>query len=321
MTTKQEYIIYDEYKPESLTASKPESKQIPNSIPAQNYHVINLEYNYGTEESPIFRPFEMELCEFHTSTGVISKSSNNPDKMDESIMIKFDINNKEQFESMDAIRGVYTKCASILAGVKGIVKMHTFDSKTPESGFRNPIYYPRDDVTGEIIPGRSPSTFLKLFNRTNNNNTEQTLFVDPKNKPVDKKLLLSVEMSFIPLIHFKRLYIGSGKCILQMEMKSAIITDIRPRNTQSKQIYTINKLNQNNPELENKVASQLARLTADKQETLLPAPTINSNQQTKESEQSTLNDIHPTNSVSQFPSSIQEAVNKAPKRKEFKIPI
>src|SRR5258708_33156747 len=113
-----------------------------------------------------------------------------------------------------------------------------------------------------------------------------------------------------------------------MELRSAAITNIKERNTESKQINTIKTLEEQRPGFRNKLADQLAKLTSSRQENLLPPPppvvntttTTNNNTEVTDNT-STLSGIVPTSSTTnQIPSSIQDAIDKAPKRKMYKIP-
>ena len=112
-TESPDYVTYDEFNSDYIHGSKPDAKQIPNSQPPATYHAINLQYNKGNNDRPIFKDFEMEFCEFDT-TGIISKSSNIPGKMDESILIRFDARNEKHVKCMESILGVYKKCGEIL---------------------------------------------------------------------------------------------------------------------------------------------------------------------------------------------------------------
>lgn len=269
-------ISYDEYNVTRVSATSPETKTVPNTgpnavppSPAQTYYQIPLMYNYGTDEKKKIDDFIVEGCELTSDRGIVTKTGQN-NKVEHSVMVKFDINNPECAKFMKTIEDIHLGCAYILGQMKGPVKLFTFDYKNPAAtGFKSPLYEPRDEATGEKIQGRAPSMFMKLFSRGSGPFAEQSLFTDLEGKPIPWSLLEAVEMKFIPLIHIKRIYIGGGKAILQMEIKSAIVTSVKARNSASTQTDTLNKLKSARPELVDQVQSMLAKLAADRQDILL----------------------------------------------------
>jgi hypothetical protein len=182
------------------------------------------------------------------------------------------MNNPDHVRFVETIGQIHGGAAYILSQMKGGVKLYNFDPKMAEAtGLKNPVYRARDQVTGEIVQGRAPSMFLKLFSRGTGVLAEQTLFTGPTGKPIPWTLLQGVEMKFIPLIHVKRIYVGGGKGSIQMEVVSAVVTSVRARNTSTRQLQTIHDLNMANPALADTVAAQLAKLTIDRQDQMLGA--------------------------------------------------
>ena len=121
-------------------------------------------------------------------------------------------------------------------------------------------------------------------------------------------------MKFIPLFHFKWVHVGTG-INLQVELKSAAVTYVKKRNTESTQFATINSLASIRPNYASDLANQLAKLTQEAQD--LPSPIITN--PTVEDAKSTMDDLEPTDAP--LPSKLQEAVNNAPKRDKFKVPF
>jgi len=307
------YCTYKTFNPANLTNLKPEQSK-NSKVPC---FFINLLYNLGSSECPDFDEFQMELCEFTSSVGITQKESVQDDgktRIDESILVKFDTYDSEHLECMETLDNLHTKLAQIIGEVKGPIKK--FDYKTTDpvtSGFKKLVYYSRDETTGEIISGRAPSMFLKLFSWGTGDTATTTIFVDMDNKPIDKKLLSGVELKFIPLLQIRRVR-SAASFSVNMEIKSAIVTSVKARNTESSQFATIQALKNNRPELKNQVASQVAKLTANRQNRLLP-PTDNVEDSTVES--STLSGLAPEEPEVVKP---QPTINQTPKRKEFKIP-
>ena len=260
-----------------LTCTPAERKTIPGTgqeatppSPAQYYYQIQLMYNFSADpEKPILNELIMEGCEMESKFGIQSKPAQNG-RMEHSIMTSFDMNNTDQSRFVETIGQIHGGCAYILQAMKGTVKMPNFNAQQAvATGLKNPIYRPYDEVTGDPIPGRAPSMFFKLFSRGKPPMVEQTLFTGLDAKPIPWGLLQGVEIKFIPLIHVKRIYVGGGKASVQMEVLSAIITSVRTRNTATRQTGTIQRLQQNRPQLLDQVAAQIAKITADRQDQLL----------------------------------------------------
>lgn len=308
--TYQTYVTYTNFATERLTASQPEQKTVPNTGPnanppvaAQNYYQIPIMYNYGTETSRL-NDFLLEGPEIESSTGIQSKPAQSGNgRMEHSIPCRFDLGDAEQNRFIEVMNAVHRACSHILGTMKGTVKMIHFNANAPDALFRNPVYRPYDQSTGEILVGRSPSMFLKLFSRGKPGMEEQTLFTGVDGNPIPWPLLQGVEMKFIPLIHIKRIYVGS-KATLQMEVQSAIVTSIRARNSASKQLATLQRLQQERPQLIDNVSAQVAKLSMDRKDQLpqghQPAQpnsqsTPSNNQSTEPNNQPTFAGITPSN--------------------------
>lgn len=308
----QTYATYIDYTTTRLSCTPSEQKTIPGTgqqatppSPPQFYYQIPLMYNTGTNENRILNDFQIEGCEMDTAFGIQDKPAPNG-RLEQSVMCRFDPNNADQNRFIETIGQVHAGCAYILAQMKGTVKLYNFNAQMAEAtGLKNPVYRPRDDVTGEPIQGRAPSMFLKLFNRGKPPMVEQTLFTDLEGKPIPWALLKGVEMKFIPLIHIRRIYVGGGKASIQMDVVSAIVTSIRARNTTTKQLGTIGRLQQARPELHDQVAAQLAKLTIDRQDQMLGATNpvtapSTQDQHGNETNQPTFNGIVPTGQRAQI---------------------
>lgn len=279
------FVTYDEYTGGRLSCTPAETKTVPGTGPTpenptavgQSYYQIPLMYNFGTQEQRVLNDFLLEGCEMETAFGIQSKQAQQQQqkpgqavRMEHSIMSKFDMNNPHHVRFLETINQIHQGCGYILSQMKGSVKLYNFNPQMAEAtGFKNPVYRPRDEMTGEPVVGRAPSMFFKLFSRGKPPLGEQTLFTTPDGTPIPWALMNTVEMKFIPLLSVKRIYIGGGKASLQLEMVSAIVTSLRPRNTNTRQTDTINRLNTARPELSDTVSAQVAKLTLDRQEQLL----------------------------------------------------
>ena len=274
----QTYSTYTDYTNTRLTCTPSEQKTIPGTGPQATppsapsyYYQIPLMYNFGTGDNRILNDFLFEGCEMETAFGIQSKPGQSG-RVEHSIMCRFDSANPEHNGFIESVGQIHGGCAFILHQMKGAVKLYNFNKDMAEAtGLKNPVYRARDEVTGDVIPGRAPSMFLKLFSRGKPPMVEQTLFTEPNGKIIPWALLQGVEMKFVPLIHVKRIYVGGGKASIQMEVVSAVVTSIRARNTASRQTNTMQRLTQARPELTDTVAAQLAKLTTDRQDQMFAA--------------------------------------------------
>ena len=313
---------YKNFNRNNLTNTKPTQQIIPTK-PGQPVvppaWMIPLQYNLGTEENPYFSDFEMVLCEFTSPVGITRKETINDageKRIDESILVKFDPSNPAHNKQLEVFDDLYMRGAELIGGVKGIVKKHNFDAAKPDSDvYKKLVYFPKDDDTGLLIPGRLGSMFLKLFTRGSGAMLDQTLFVDVKNKPIDRKLLMGVELKFIPKISFKKIRVAAG-ITFQMEMKEAIVTSIKARNTESSMFSTLAELRNERPELEKNLDIQLAKLQMDRQEKFLPPPE-KEKESDPEPEETNMNNIQPA-ALSTIPET--QVAPQPPKRREYKIP-
>jgi hypothetical protein len=197
-------------------------------------------------------------------------------------------------------------CAENLDKVAGSVGLMNFNIDMPAAtGFKDPMYYPRDKITRKLVPGGLPSMYYKLFVRGKPPYEERTLFTHVGGKVVSWASLKMVYMKYIPLFHIKGIYAGGGKASIQMEMVSAIITDIRAKGSESQQTSTMSRLQQTRPELVDDVTEKLARLEANRraqsteenEETKKPDEKKESGTKTPPESQSTFTGITPISST------------------------
>lgn len=296
---KQGYTEYNNYQSIRLATSAPEQKTVPGTGPdakgpdgkpkpcsPQYYHQIPLLYNYGENGVKNLNDFMLEGPVMKSGMGIMSKPGASG-KTEHSIMVKMDPNIPEMNSFINSMKTIHGDIALNLFQLRGQVGMKNFDYKIAEAtGLKFPIYYPTDKVTLEVIEGKHPSMFLKLFSRGKPPMVDQTLFTDLNGNRVPWEVLTNVELEFIPLIHIKRLYIGGGKASIQMEVVSALLTSPpKPRGSTTKQLLTANRLKEQNPALADQIAAQVAKLSLDRQDQLLN----NSSQSDQNNDQDTDN--------------------------------
>ena len=276
----QSFADYTEVVASKLLANAPEIKSIPNQ-PGQSFQQIALNYNYGTDEAPIIDDCFVQLPPVH-STGILEKPDPQNGKTSYSMYVPFSLTDSKHLTYIEKHNALYMRSAEHIFHYKGPLKMPHFNAQNPEvSLYKNPLYFPLDKTTGERIPGKNPSMYFKLIKRGVGNNENKTLFTIPSRdktgkptlEPIDWSLLYNVDMVMIPLVQYEKVYIGGGKPSLQLKIVSAIVLDIKPRGSTSRQQSTANTIITEDPDLANKLSEQIAKLTAERQDTL-SAPSL-----------------------------------------------
>lgn len=260
-------------KTENIIFGNISQKTVPNVNPPSVYNEIAIEYNYGEPDNQLRAPFLWELPEVTTTIGISESDIGGRKKF--SIPISLNPGtNEEHKRCISLMDSTYKTCAELIYKNRAALKLPHFMKENPEgSGFKHPVYYPRDKVSLEIIPGKSPSMYLQLSARKDS----KTMFCGLDEKPISWDLLKNVQMSFIPLIHFEKIYVGGGKPSLQMKLVSGIVTSVMSKSSVVRQKSTIERLRQSKPDLFENVSKQIEDLRQTSTETSLSTSTAPSN--------------------------------------------
>jgi hypothetical protein len=267
------YVDYTEFDPTKLSGGNVDEKTIQGKT--EKYKQITLNYNYGTVEKPMVTDCYFQFAPCRT-TGVLTKVDKEKGKTEYSIMNKFSVNNEEHMKCLAQFALVHKACCHILYKNRAPANMMDFEPDRPGQTFKNPIYYPTDKVTREIIQGRDPSMFFKLISYKGG----RTLFsypditdIDPKTghpnlKSLKWEELDQVDMTYIPLVKIEKIYIGV-KASLQCKLVSAIVLNVVKMGSQTRQLSTVERLLSNQPNLAEVISSQVASLRMDTQDKFL----------------------------------------------------
>jgi hypothetical protein len=241
------------YQAENIIFGNVAQKTVPNVNPPSVYNEIAIEYNYGDATNQVRSTFLWELPEVTTSFGITESEMSGRKKFSIPIILNT-VSNTEHSKCVEIMDSIYKSCADHIFKNKAALKLPKFLKDDPEAcGFKHPVYYPRDKVTLEVIPGKSPSLYLTLSVRRDS----KTIFCGLDEKPISWELLKNVQMSFVPLIQFEKIYVGGGKPSLQMKLVSAIVTSVISKSSVIRQKSTIERLRQNNPQILDSVSKQL----------------------------------------------------------------
>lgn len=264
---KPTLIKLAECEGEKIIASAPVTKTIQQKskngkteAPAINYYTIGLSYNYGTDSKQILDTFFLELppC---ISSGIMLNTQFG--KSNYQMQLKF------KGECQEVVcqkwEEIYQRILSILESKSAFCGnfLSNFEAKNPGNVLRRPLYIRTDPQTKKRVEGVAPSLYAKLYHRQYGTISEKTLFIDPQGKEIDWKCLYNVDVELIPVLQMSDLFVG-GKLSIRFQMVSAIVLDLRPRNSSSRQVDTLEDLAQDET-LVSKVSEQIQSLMKDRE--------------------------------------------------------
>jgi hypothetical protein len=265
------FVTYNNFDVTNLKAGDRQEKQIP-AKPGQQpgkYNEIPLFYQFDVSGHTLMSDLRFEFPELYSNGGIVEKvgQSGRPEW---SIAARLP-QTGETLACKNAIDTLHKGAAQFLNQIKGAVGMYEFNVNSPTAtGFKSPVVLARDKMTGEIKQGFDPMFYFKMMKRYD----EKTLFTDLRGKPLDWELLKGVEMKFIPLVHFKTIYVGGGKGSLQHIMVSAVVTSIVKKGTETTQTDTIARITSERPDSITSLEEQIRKLMDMKNEMIAQSVSI-----------------------------------------------
>lgn len=287
--TRVDYVTYDTYSSDRLRHSHPEKKTVPGTGPNAkppvaelNYYTMGLNYNVSLSDVEILDDFLLEGPPMTSRGGIVSKTDQFG-KVQYSIMSRIDPSDADQMRFMSVVEGIYFDICKHLFPVRGLMNYGGFNASSIEmavsTGFRSPVYRQNDPLTNMPVAGRPGSIFFNLFTRGKPPLVEQTLFTGLNandKKPIPWQLLTGVDLKFIPLVHFKRVYVQKSQAKIVAELVSAVVLSVKSLSNNSRQTATIDKYAKESPSLIDSVSAQVATLMFERQDMLAspvaPAP-------------------------------------------------
>ena len=254
------FVNYTEFDPAKVSITNIDVKTIQDGNTKISYRNVNLVYNYGTEEKPIPDELLLELPIVKSRDGI--KEQTFQGKTTWTIGARFG-ELEEDILFCQKMDQVYAALSSSLLEMKSELRFNELSKSNIDFIFKNPLYRPKDKVTDEVIVGKPPSCYLKLFKMQ----YSKTLFTDLQAKPIDWKLLTNVEMEYQPLVKMPAIYVGGGKCRLQMKVLSAVVIKAVAIGTETMQTKTIKDIVNKEPDRLVELTKQLRKL-ANREEPL-----------------------------------------------------
>lgn len=262
---EQDYPTFEDFDIERVKVGKPEGKTAKDDKGNQiKYQISSVTYNCGSEETPMYDECLIEGCEMFSNIGITSREAPSG-KMDHTIMVKFRSDNECHEQFINCMNLLHAGCALGIQSHQKDFSGLNFDAQLAIErgmGLKLPYYSPPD--------GGPFSMFLKLYKRGTGAMAQQTLFTDLHGDNIEWDLLRNVEMNFIPLFRVKRIYCGGGRVSIQMEVASAIVTEVRPIGSVSKQLSSAKRYLEKNPEKAESVKATLAKLRLERQDQVSP---------------------------------------------------
>lgn len=266
------FVSYKDFDVSKLSTPGPQRKSIPNS--SQVYYEIPIQYNYATDDTELIGDLKIEYPKVTNNFG-IKEFAGEGGKQSAFMLSASLLPDGESAVLRKMLEDLYKGCAQLI-GIHKDNLSSAFKKFKPESKescealFKELIYVPTQ-------AGRAPSASNKL--RAYNGEVK-TLFTryykdentgKPVEEPVPWRLLVNADIKYIPVVHYKKIYVGS-KASIQSEMTSAIIVSVKPRHTESSQKETAQALLDDPDYDPNQLNNNLAKLQLQRQNQLLKEP-------------------------------------------------
>jgi hypothetical protein len=130
---------------------------------------------------------------------------------------------------------------------------------------KKPYAPPKDKATGQPRAGEAPEIYWKCFKTGFGIMTEQTTFTGLDKKNYSWDMLKGVLLKYKPLFHVKCVYSGQGKSIT-IQLKSAIVIDVKNKSTMQYQNDTIDAYNAANPDDVKILQERMQKLILERKE-------------------------------------------------------
>lgn len=269
-------VDYKDFKVEKMVAEEMLTKTTKDKKTNQDikYYEIHLKYKYDVktekgEDTIVIDDFNLRGPEMFSGYGVGCKTFNqdNGDSNDKWSM-GFSINTAQDEKGRDFIKVlnvIYEKTVEIFNVNKAGANMKVFDPKNPQTMYRH-IVYTYTDSNNDPIPGK-PNLFTAKLS------PGSVYFCRPKtDEKIALALLQDAQVKGYPIFHFQKLYIGGNKVYGQVRLKGMIVTSVVPRNNDAPFKSMAQSLMANNPDIDEVVSQNLAKLAMERQDKLLPTP-------------------------------------------------
>lgn len=276
----QNLVNFKDFKIENLIIGSI-VKKTSKMDPSAQYNECSISYNYektvNGDKILINDDLYLEFPEVNSNGGILKKE-NLAGKVEASILATFELSDPEiaRFVNQGSLlepdeQGIigqiyYTILKSLF---KEKSKVSSFNRITKEENLESlctPLLYWAFDEQG-LIKGKNPSKYFPLINYGAPGTflRRETLFntpsLDKNGKPnkINWNDLEGVNVSFIPNVHFKKVYI-SQKASIQTEIVSCVVTKINKIGDDTSQLSTIERLIAKRPDIVSQVEANISTI-------------------------------------------------------------
>jgi hypothetical protein len=235
-------LKYDEIDYTKINHGHIEKKTAESPNGKINYMQISYSYNYGTPEVPKREDFTFEGPELTSYGGLQKKVEGSKVTYSINVALPETLRREDHRGFLDTLDYLNQYIAHVINQNKVELNKPYFDVDKPQILMKPIIYTPIDKATATPIPGAMKSTYFKV-NKTGGFIVKPTLFTLPGGTALtDWTLLEDVEIKFIPKLKLVSTFIGAATMMSsKIEIVSAVILSIIPRNSVSTQLDTIEK--------------------------------------------------------------------------------
>ena len=254
-------VDYTEFDPSKVTSLSPREKEWSNGTEKGKYKELPLMYDYGADGQKKVDKIYMQYPEMKIPRGINEKMNERGGYMEYSVMVVFNMGDPEHQKVVGSLNGCHKQIANLIDANKGPLGLHHFNAQMPEaSGLGGMIYLSRDKVTGEVLEGKDPTQFYKMY--------KNTIFADLTGKSIDHSILKDAEITGYPLVCHTHVYVGS-KVTIKSHLQSFIVTGVKKSDGLARQVSTIGRVLEQNPEAQTNLEAQIAALMGDNQDVLI----------------------------------------------------
>lgn len=254
-------VDYSEFDSSRVSNLSPREKEWKNETGSGKYKELPLMYDYSTPEHKKTDKLYMQYPEMKIPRGIQEKINERGGYAEYSAMIVFDMSNPEHVRIVNSLKDLYKQIANLIGPVKGPLGLPHFNADAPEaSGLGDIVYISRDKITSEVLEGKDPTQFYKMY--------KNTVFADLTGNPIDHNILKNAEITGYPLICHTHVYIGT-KITIKSHIQSFIVTGVKKADGLARQVSTIGRVLEQNPNAQSSLEAQIAALMGDNQDVLI----------------------------------------------------
>ncbi len=258
-------VDYVEFDPARVSNLSPREKEWKNDTGSGKFKELPLMYDYSTPDHKKTDKLYMQYPEVKIPRGIQEKLSQSGGYNEYSVMLVFDMSNPEHVRVIKTLSELYIQIANLIGPIKGALGLPYFNPDTPEaSGLGSMVYISRDKITSEVLEGKDPTQFYKMY--------KNTVFADLTGKSIDHNILKDAEIVGYPLVCHTHVYIGT-KVTIKSHLQSFIVTGLKKSDGLARQVSTIGRVLEQNPGAQASLESQIAALMGDTQDVLIQQET------------------------------------------------